>query len=216
MRKDEFESRNLHQNNMRIVLIADTHNRTPELPDGDILIHAGDATSNGTREEVERFDAWLGTLKFRHILFTPGNHDFYLESDRNIIINATMLISEAVIIDGLIFWASPYTSRFGGWAFMRSEERLADIWKCIPDKVDVLITHSPPKGILDYSISGSHLGSKSLLERSSMIEPKVHVFGHIHEGAGQKRIGKTTFVNASVLNEYYQNVNKPVVIDIGV
>ena len=201
---------------MRIVLIADTHNRTPELPDGDILIHAGDATSNGTREEVERFDAWLGTLKFRHILFTPGNHDFYLESDRNSIINATVLISEAVIIDGLMFWASPYTSRFGGWAFMRSEERLADIWRHIPDEVDVLITHSPPRGIMDGTISGENAGSQFLLERVKIVKPKIHVFGHIHEAFGIYNNREVKYINASVLNEYYQNVNKPVVIDIGV
>ena len=199
---------------MKVVLIADTHGRTPELPDGDVLVHAGDCTSRGTKEEVEQFDAWLGTLNYKPILFTPGNHDFYLEDDRSILINATVLINEGIVIDGVSFWASPYVLRFGGWAFGRSEEKLADIWSRIPDNVDVLITHSPPKGILDYGISGSNLGSESLFERSSIVEPKVHVFGHIHEGAGQKRIGATTFVNASVVNEYYRNVNKPVVVDI--
>lgn len=200
---------------MKIVFISDTHNnKIPKLPSGDILVHVGDATMNGTMEELLRFDAWLGTLNYKHILFTPGNHDFYLESNGNIVTNATMLINETIIIDDLMFWASPYTSTFGNWAFMRSEEKLVDIWSHIPDNVDVLITHNPPKGILDYGISGSNLGSQSLLDRSRIVKPKIHVFGHIHEAYGSEFRYEVRYINASVLNEYYQNVNKPVVIEL--
>jgi len=201
---------------MRIVFIADTHNQTPKLPDGDVLVHAGDATMRGTREEFLRFDAWLGTLKFKHILFTPGNHDFYLESDRSILINAMTLINEGVIIDGIMFWASPYSPRFGGWAFMKSESDLVNIWNRIPNEVDVLITHGPPRGIMDGTISGENAGSQFLLERVKIVKPKIHVFGHIHEAFGIYNNREVKYINASVLNEYYQNVNKPVVIDIGV
>lgn len=212
MRKDEFESRNLH---MRIVLIADTHNHTPELPNGDILVHAGDATMNGTREEIEKFDAWLGKLNYKHILFTPGNHDFLFERV-NVLKNATVLINKGIIIDGIMFWASPYSPRFGGWAFMKSENELAEIWRNIPDKVDVLITHGPPKGMLDKTISGENAGPQFLLERTREVKPKVHVFGHIHETYGSHYNCEVRYINASVLNEYYQNVNEPIVIDIGV
>jgi len=199
---------------MRIVLIADTHNCTPELPNGDMLVHAGDATMNGTKEEVEKFDAWLGTLNYKNILFTPGNHDFLFEKV-NILKNATVLINRGIVIDGIVFWASPYSPRFGGWAFMKSENELIDIWRYIPDKVDVLITHGPPKGILDKAISGENAGSQFLLERTREVKPKVHVFGHIHETYGSHYNREVRYINASVLNEYYQNVNKPVVIDIG-
>jgi len=210
---------------MRIVLIADTHNHVPELPDGDILVHAGDATSKGTREEVEQFDAWLGTLSFKHILFTPGNHDFWFEKYGNIwrdpptLKNATILINEEVVIDGISFWASPYTLTLGAWAFMKSDEKLAEIWCCIPDKVDVLITHGPPRSILDLSIIGEqginkNAGSQSLLDRIRIVKPKVHVFGHIHEAYGSQYNRATHYINASVVNEYYQNVNKPVVVEV--
>ena len=180
-----------------------------------MLVHAGDATSKGTREEVEQFDAWLGTLNYKHILFTPGNHDFLFEKE-NILKNATVLINEVIIIDGVVFWASPYTLTKFNWAFMKSENGLAEIWQYIPDKVDVLITHGPPKGILDWTISRENAGSQSLLDRSRIVKPKVHVFGHIHEMYGSKFENGVQYINASVVNEYYQNVNKPVIIDIGV
>ena len=53
---------------VRLVLISDTHNkhRQLELPEGDVLIHAGDFTNRGTREEIQEFDAWLGELQFQH------------------------------------------------------------------------------------------------------------------------------------------------------
>lgn len=213
MREDEFESRNLH---MRIVFIADTHNYTPELPSGDILVHAGDATMNGTIEELERFDAWLGTLNFKHILFTPGNHDFCLERNKDVLINAMTLVNEGIIVNGFVFWASPYSPKFGDWAFMKSENDLVDIWSRIPDRIDILITHGPPRGMLDRAISGENVGSQSLLERVREVKPKIHIFGHIHETYGIHNNRGVRYINASVLNEYYQNVNEPIAINIGV
>jgi len=127
-----------------------------------------------------------------------------------------MLINEGIVIDGVSFWASPYTLTKFNWAFMKPENELEEIWRYIPDKVDVLITHGPPRGILDLTISGEHAGSQSLLDRSRIVKPKVHVFGHIHETYGSQYNREVHYINASILNEYYQMVNKPVVIDIGV
>lgn len=198
---------------MRIVLIADTHNHTPDLPDGDILVHAGDATIDGTRGEIKRFDDWLGSLNYKHIIFTPGNHDFLFDTE-NILENAITLINESTEIDGVVFWGSPYSVRFGDWAFMEFESDLKSIWQSIPDKVDVLITHCPPKGILDYTVNGQYAGSQSLLERIKAVRPKLHVFGHIHEMYGSMRCDGTLHINASIVNDFYQQVNKPFVIDV--
>jgi len=207
---------------MRIILIADTHNCTPELPDGDILIHAGDATMRGTKEEVSLFSDWLDTLrnKYKHVLFTPGNHDFLFES--KVIIQPvgmswlTVLINQAIVIDGIKFWGSPYTLTKFNWAFMKSEEQLSKIWEEIPEDTDILITHGPPKGILDKTISRENAGSQSLLDRIRIVKPKIHIFGHIHETYGSQFNREVHYINASIVNEYYQNVNKPIVIDIGV
>lgn len=199
---------------MKIVLIADTHNCTPELPDGDILVHAGDGTMMGTTKEVNQFNDWLCTLKnkYKHILFVPGNHDFLYEQP--VISWFTVLINQEVVIDDVKFWGSPYTVTKFNWAFMKPENELANIWNSIPDDVDVLITHGPPKGILDRTISRENAGSQSLLDRSRIIKPKVHVFGHIHEMYGSKFENGIRYINVSAVNEYYLNVNKPVVVEI--
>ena len=63
---------------MRLVLISDTHGDHDHLtvPDGDVLIHAGDMTENGEVSEVRDFNRWLGTLPHKHKLVIAGNHAF--------------------------------------------------------------------------------------------------------------------------------------------
>jgi len=198
---------------MRLVIISDTHGLTPELPEGDVLIHAGDATMMGNDEEVDMFDAWLGTLPFNYIIFTPGNHDFrFVTRDRQLK-NAITLINEPLKFKGIKVWASPFSPKFGAWAFMTGEKELAKMWEQIPRGTDILITHSPPRGFLDRTIGNVCAGSQSLLDKVREIKPQFHVFGHIHEAYGEKYNRETRFINASVVNECYHLVNKPIVID---
>ncbi|KAG5931631.1 hypothetical protein E4U53_001671 [Claviceps sorghi] len=63
---------------IRVVCISDTHNKQPTLPIGDILIHAGDLTENGSFEEVQRGLTWLSSQPHRHKIFVAGNHDVLL------------------------------------------------------------------------------------------------------------------------------------------
>jgi len=124
----------------------------------------------------------------------------------------------------LKIWGSPWTKKFEGMnphcmAFtVDTEEELAEKWALIPDDVDILVTHSPPYGILD-GVGRSHfthdeiehVGSLSLRNKITMPKLKLHIFGHIHEWGGQ--VFQTTlakFVNASYVNEHYEPVNKPV------
>jgi len=197
---------------MKIVAISDTHNFTPDLPEGDVLIHAGDATMMGTENEVRQFGDWIEKIKskFRFIIFTPGNHDFYFENKKL----ENVFINRRVIVDGVKFWLSPYSPIFGHWAFMKSDEELSEMWKEIPEDTDILVTHVPPKNILDLTIGNIHVGSLSLLERVFEIKPKIHIFGHIHEGYGTHYNKGIKFINASVINEYYKNVNEPIVINL--
>ena len=103
---------------VRIVLISDTHNRHRmlELPKGDILIHAGDFTNNGTEEEIREFDAWLASLDYQHKILVPGNHDKGMEaksnqeeSERLQLTNATVLRGEMVEVMGLRVFGLPDT-----------------------------------------------------------------------------------------------------------
>ncbi len=135
----------------------------------------------------------------------------------------------------LKIWGSPWTKTFEGInphckAFtVDTEEELAVKFSLIPSDVDILITHSPPWGILDkikrdYALPitslphylyehSLHGGSKSLADKIGHMEilPKLWVWGHIHEAYGQETFKDSTIcVNASHVNERYEPVNKPI------
>ncbi|EKG17299.1 Metallo-dependent phosphatase [Macrophomina phaseolina MS6] len=63
----------------RFVCISDTHNQTPKLPAGDVLIHAGDLTNHGSVSELRRTVAWLEKADFEAKLVVAGNHDITLD-----------------------------------------------------------------------------------------------------------------------------------------
>jgi Icc-related predicted phosphoesterase len=121
-------------------------------------------------------------------------------------------------------WGSPWTKTFQGMnpnckAFaVDTEEELAGKWALIPDDVDILITHSPPFTILDRTSRGRQVGSTSLMaEHIQRLRPRLWVVGHIHEGYGQEgpyTWNNTKYVNASIMNESYDPVNKPVRIEL--
>lgn len=189
---------------LRIVCVSDTHarHRYTEVPDGDILIHAGDITRKGSLEDVESFNAWLETLPHPFKIMICGNHDFCFQEQaqeaRQRITNAIYLEDSGCEVAGLTFYGCPWQPWFGGWAFnLPRGDALAQIWARIPDRVDVLITHGPPEGILDRTHRGDAVGCRDLLARVREVKPRLHVFGHIHEAAGQVEIDGTIFVNAS-------------------
>ena|SRR3990167_7434738 len=73
-------------NHTRFVCISDTHSKhtsIPFMPDGDVLIHAGDFSNVGTAKEILEFNEWLGTLKnkYRHIIVIAGNHDVTFDTE---------------------------------------------------------------------------------------------------------------------------------------
>lgn len=207
---------------MRVVLISDTHgkHRQFEIPDGDVLIHAGDIMTRGwDGSEVRDFNDWLGSLPHPHKIVIAGNHDWLFEkhrSTKNLITNATYLQDSGVEIDGFKFWGSPVQPEFMGWAFNRKRgEDIKRHWDLIPDRTDVLITHGPPAGFRDWTRLGNEsLGCRNLRDAVARIKPKLHVFGHIHGGYGEDHDGDVHFVNASLVDEAYRPVNKPIVVDL--
>jgi len=203
---------------MRIVCLSDTHNEemTEPIPAGDILIHAGDATMLGTVKEVAKFAQWFNNLPHRYKVFVPGNHDFLYERDRSIADTfVKSLQDELTEIEGLKIYGSPWQPEFFNWAFnLPRGAPLRRIWAKIPEEINILITHGPPAGILDMNFSGENTGCQDLLARAEEIKPKIHIFGHIHEAYGQKIIGRTTFINASICDEDYAASRKPIVIDL--
>ncbi|KAK4162970.1 Metallo-dependent phosphatase-like protein [Cladorrhinum sp. PSN259] len=186
-----------------VVCISDTHNHRPAfIPEGDILIHAGDLTLSGTFSELQDALDWMNILPHPHKIVIAGNHDILLDALRdtspkdaeqraNLNWGSIMYLqdSSTTIItkdDGrrIKIYGSPRTPRSGNWAFdyLRSQ----DIWaNKVPEDVDILVTHGPPRGHLD-SFQGitRGLGCVSLLKEVWRIKPRLHVFGHIHAGRG--------------------------------
>lgn len=210
---------------MKIIFISDTHgfHEKLNLPEGDMIIHAGDVSKMGGEEEIIEFINWFKDLDFKHKIFIAGNHDFYLEKidDKTlkelIPENIIYLNDSGITIDHINIWGSPIQPWFFDWAFNRKRgEDIKKHWDLIPSNTDILITHGPPMSILDKTNRDQHVGCEELLEAVQLIQAKIHVFGHIHEDYGIKHHAGTQFINASVLNVKYQLVNDPIEIEYDV
>ena len=210
---------------MKIWHISDTHTyhgllTVPE--DIDIVIHSGDATNPRdpyvSEQEMLNFISWFGSLPIKHKVFVAGNHDLCVE--RNFITKIDFmkngivyLENDYVEVEGLKIWGSPITPSFGnGWAFNKKREKTNEVWKHIPDDVDIVVVHGPPKGILDlsYDVTGKleFCGDSSLKKRMLDVNPKLCLFGHIHNcediiNAGTRKLSThdTVYSNGSVVTD---------------
>ncbi|MBX3151922.1 metallophosphatase domain-containing protein [Candidatus Obscuribacterales bacterium] len=211
---------------MRLVLLSDTHALPLSkwaIPDGDVLIHAGDFCQGRTvpLDAVRVFNDEMAALPHEHKLLVGGNHDWPLqleaEEARALLTAVTYIEDGFVTIGGIKFYGSPWQPDYRFWAFnlQRRCPELKAKWAAIPDDTDVLITHTPPFGILDFSSSGQEsVGCELLRRRLENISPKLHVFGHVHEGRGQELNNTTLCVNAASVDSAYEPVHKPVVVDL--
>jgi len=226
---------------MKIVCISDTHGRHEHigLPEGDLLLHAGDLTNVGGKGEVHDVLDWLIDMAPRYthgVVFIAGNHDRGFDPKYNLHgtdkpeylkhrledlelsnYGVTYLENSSCEINGIKIWGSPITPWFFGdrWAFnMHRGEEINEVWRGIPDDTDIIITHGPPKGYGDFTINDrSHVGCEHLRYRIHEIKPKLHLFGHIHEGSGVIDEAGITYVNGSILDHRYEIVNKPVIFE---
>ncbi|KAG8723382.1 hypothetical protein FRC09_003582 [Ceratobasidium sp. 395] len=162
------------ENPIRIVCISDTHNAQPPIPDGDILVHAGDLTNVGSASELRQVAKWLSSLPHPTKLVIGGNHDRGLDAklraakrnpaeDPEIdwsALGITYLEHSSAQITvlgrGLRVFGSPYTPELGQWAFQYPQahllpERARAVWEDIPLDTDILITHGPPIHHLDMT-----------------------------------------------------------------
>lgn len=208
---------------MQITCISDTHNFHDKLilPNGgDIILHAGDLTESGTKRELKLFFEWFSKLPFKNKICIAGNHDFFLEKASqeeidNIIPNNVHYLKESsVVLNGIKFWGSPYIPFEQSWAFTKSHYEIERHWSQIPKDTDVLITHIPPKGILDESSQQLEIGCPSLRKEVKLKKPKVHVFGHIHENYGKVRLRNTTYINATSFFSNLEISNPPIQIQL--
>ena len=210
---------------MRLAVTSDNHGYPIQIPACDVFIHCGDITARGIFTETLKFANWLAKQdQVGHSIIVPGNHDrLFYENPRmaqDIFSGGgagkvDILIDRGIEIDGHTFWGSPWTPPFMKWWFMAEEDKLRQYYAMIPPKLDVLITHGPPRGVLD-EINGEHVGSLALGEVYSGRAIKNHFFGHIHAQGG-KHInigGVIDIYNVAACNEAYELVRQPLVVDI--
>jgi len=221
---------------MKITFISDTHSKhnqvTSSLHGGDVIIHAGDISNRGYLTEIQDFIKWFSKIEnYTHKIFIAGNHDFgcqdeVLAVEELLRLNpgSEYLYDDLFLIgkdeddyeDMVKVWGSPWQPEFYNWAFNLSRQgaELKEVWSMIPSDVDILITHGPPHGHLDYvDYSKQNVGCELLRDRIDLIKPKIHVFGHIHSSYGYKFDGTTHFFNAAVLDERYNFTQKPLTVE---
>ena len=209
---------------MTIVCIADTHGMHKDIivPDGDTLVVAGDVTGRGTLPDLVRFLSWMASWPHKHKVLIAGNHDRCFQDKPDEVAGLLepydiyYLQDSAIILDGVKFYGSPWQPEFCDWAFnLQRGDQLKRVWAKIPDDVNVLVTHGPPYGVLDFAQYGrERVGCRDLADRiQDLKELDTHVFGHLHEDYGQVCKGDVQYVNASVCSLNYAPTNKPVVVD---
>jgi Icc-related predicted phosphoesterase len=212
--------KNIKRNNMKTWVISDTHDLHQYLSipkDVECVIHCGDSTNHGhlipNNEEYLRFIEWVINLDIKHKILIAGNHDAWATKkynrdyikDKGII----YLEHEYYELEGRVLFGSPYTPTFGNWYFMKDRSKLNKYWEQLTN-IDILITHGPPKTILDLSHNKDHkleyCGDSALLKHVLRIKPSFHCFGHIHNSEGCYNQGirvfnDITFINASVVED---------------
>uniref|UniRef100_A0A7R9ZRK8 Calcineurin-like phosphoesterase domain-containing protein n=1 Tax=Craspedostauros australis TaxID=1486917 RepID=A0A7R9ZRK8_9STRA len=221
----------------RLVCISDTHGKHNDviLPPGDILLHAGDFTKSGEVGTMRDLNRYFEASGFDEVVCIAGNHDmtlhpeFYETNWRRFhtkkfdtqaasvaLTSCTYLRDEECTSGGLRMHGTPWSPEFFNWAFnLTRGPEIRKLWQAIPDRADVLLVHGPPLGRGDITTSGVRAGCLDLLEEiQDRIQPRLTVFGHIHEGAGVSFDGTTIYANASSLDRKYRTSHFPIVIDV--
>jgi predicted phosphohydrolase len=226
-------------NTLRFVVLSDTHTQTDKLtvPPGDVLLHCGDlCAKGGSLKQVQEFNEFLQMQPHPVKVVIAGNHDFcfdhesftYLKVTRGLkpsyqpidprraLSAAFYLQDEGTVVGGYSLWGSPWVPRFSRTAFSipAESQKMLSKRQEIPLGTEILMTHSPPQGTLDFSRKHDHGGCRLLAERVAQVRPLVHVFGHIHEGYGSVRTRRTLFINAANCTKDYKGINRPFVFDL--
>jgi Icc-related predicted phosphoesterase len=220
--------------NHTIVVISDTHCQHGGLyiPTCDFLIHCGDFTHIGRKNEVEEFVNWFSAQsQATYRICVAGNHEFALDIGHKYY-NAEVagafhaavakdpfmhyLENQSIVLDGIKFFGSPYSSRFGDWGFGVSEQEMAAMCDMIPEDTDIVITHGPAHMMRDWVPyrGGVNTGSNVLADRLGRLHVNLHLCGHIHPSRGFACKNQTLHVNAACVNDNHELEPGVVVIEI--
>ncbi|KAL8706301.1 MAG: hypothetical protein Q9201_000620 [Fulgogasparrea decipioides] len=184
---------------IRLVCISDTHTKKATIPNGDVLIHAGDLANHGTAAEIQEQVDWIASLPHHHKVLIAGNHDSFFDPRSrhapdvkssidfkgiHYLQHSSLTLSFPESSNRQInFYGAPQIPEIGPQEFAFQYPRQQDTWSdTIPPSTDILITHTPPRHHLDLH----GLGCGSLLKEVWRVRPKVHVFGHVHAAYGRE------------------------------
>lgn len=203
--------------NKTVTAASDIHGSWDEMshpPEANLLVFAGDVTSNGKLQNAMAFLQWAEQFVpyFDDVILTPGNHDECFEVSGPLLAEEggsrgiDVLIDAGMDAHGIRVWGTPWSLTYGSWSFMGSEEFLAQKYAGIPEDTQLLISHGPPYGILDLVARGELTGSKSLLAVVNQLQHlRAFVCGHIHESRGRHVLESDCMAyNVASLDRHYR------------
>nr|WP_247738703.1 metallophosphoesterase [Shimia sp. R9_2] len=187
---------------VRILAFSDLHRSRVQADrlveasqEADLVIAAGDFTNH--RQDLEGALALIKGISVPMVM-VPGNNESEAELRAAAPANAIVLHGEAYECEGLklfgLGYAVPVTP-FTDWSCDLDEATAAGMLaKC--EAADILISHSPPKGVVDVASNGMSLGSTAVLDTIKRIAPPLVVCGHIHDCWGKSAmVGDTRVMN---------------------
>jgi len=170
--------------------------------DADLVIGAGDFCR--MRQGLDEAMEMLWTIADKAI-YVPGNAES--ADELRAATEATILHGQAAEAHGVkvfgIGYAVPVTP-FGEWSCDMSEDA-AEAMMAGMGAVDILISHSPPKGVADVSAQGASIGSTAVRAAIERAQPKLCLCGHIHDSWGRTgKIGETLVHNLGPTPNWFE------------
>lgn len=187
---------------MKILAFSDIHHSRAHAEalvvasrDVDLVIGAGDFC-NARRDLAQAMNLLGGIAK--PMVVVPGNAESAQELRDAAHEGTTVLHGEGAEIEGIALFGLGYgipTTPFGAWSCDLTEiEAAALLASC--QACDILVTHSPPKGIADRTSGGASVGSTTIRDAIARLQPRHALCGHIHDAWGETgRIGRTEVRN---------------------
>jgi len=224
---------------MKLVAISDTHgdHKYLEIPECDILIHAGDFSFRGEFFEVRNFMLWFEKQPARYKVCIAGNHELtfdstqsqYQDAIRNLLAKHKEIIyleNEAITIEGIKFYGTPWTPYFCNWAFnglrdqdvaLKRGQSLTEIYSHIPEDTNIILCHAPPYNLVDRNQEGQCCGSmemRKVVDKMPLLY--LYICGHVHEARGVEELGGVTFANVSSLGRDYKTIQPLAIFDLNI
>lgn len=212
---------------MRLVAFSDSHFviKPKLIPEGDVLVVAGDIMLSGYVQEWIPIIDSIAKLPHPRKILVGGNHDRYIEersslaladlADRGIEYVGAPTYDLTRLLNGMSLLGLPFVTDLPRWAFNTTEDQVQKYLKDTP-QVDIVVSHSPPYGIMDgvYNDSSRHYGIKAYVDYLREKPPAIWICGHCHDCYGYDKVKGVHFYNVAHCDERYNQTNPPIVLEL--